>query len=134
MDRQARKLQAQREETSEKKTSTPTPTSTSTTEDSKDKVDNKVENSSNNKNAGATPAAGVAPVIAETPISDDEDMVTEDASKPRCSNCGILCHVTHATSKGEMCGTCHQVICYKVYYHILDLFKLAVRLPDGRSF
>ena len=40
MDRQARKLQAQREETSEKKTSTPTPTSvSSTTEDSKDKVD-----------------------------------------------------------------------------------------------
>merc|ERR1711935_337054 len=108
MDRQARKLQAQREETSEKKTSTPTPTSASTTEDSKDKVDNKVENSSNNKNAGATPAAGGAPVVAETPISDDEDMVTEDASKPRCSNCGILCHVTHATNKGEMCGTCHQ--------------------------
>jgi len=108
MDRQARKLQAQREETSEKKTSTPTPTSASTTEDSKDKVDNKVENSSNNKNAGATPAAGGAPVVAETPISDDEDMVTEDASKPRCSNCGILCHVTHATTKGEMCGTCHQ--------------------------
>jgi hypothetical protein len=119
MDRQARKLQAQREETSEKKTSTPTPTSASTTEDSKDKVDNKVENSSNNKNAGATPAAGVAPVIAETPISDDEDMVTGDASKPRCSNCGILCHVTHATTKGEMCGTCHQVICYKVYYIFL---------------
>ena len=108
MDRQARKLQAQREETSEKKTSTPTPTSTSTAEDSKDKVDNKVENSSgNNKNnSGATPSA---PVVAETPISDDEDMVTGDASKPRCSNCGILCHVTHATTKGEMCGTCHQV-------------------------
>ena len=115
MDRQARKLQAQREETSEKKTSTPTPTSaSSTTEDSKDKVDNKVENSSNNKNAGATPAAGGAPVVAETPISDDEDMVTEDASKPRCSNCGILCHVTHATNKGEMCGTCHQV-CFSQY-------------------
>ena len=112
MDRQARKLQAQREETSEKKTSTPTPTSASTTEDSKDKVDNKVENSSgNNKNSGATPSA---PVVAETPISDDEDMVTGDASKPRCSNCGILCHVTHATTKGEMCGTCHQV-CFSQY-------------------
>ena len=30
------------------------------------------------------------------------------ASKPKCFNCGILCHVTHATPKGQMCGTCHQ--------------------------
>jgi len=29
-------------------------------------------------------------------------------AKPRCFNCGILCNVTHATPKGQMCGTCHQ--------------------------
>ena len=22
--------------------------------------------------------------------------------------CGILCNITHATPKGQMCGTCHQ--------------------------
>merc|ERR1712109_445154 len=46
--------------------------------------------------------------VVETPISDDEDMLTEDASKPRCSNCGVLCHVIHSTPKGNMCGTCQQ--------------------------
>jgi len=91
MDRQARKLQSQREETNEKKAPTP---SASNTEDATKDTTTKATTESNNK--------------VETPISDDEDMLTEDASKPRCSNCGILCHVTHATNKGEMCGTCHQ--------------------------
>ena len=30
------------------------------------------------------------------------------SQKPKCFNCGILCHVTHSTPKGQMCGTCHQ--------------------------
>jgi len=25
-----------------------------------------------------------------------------------CMNCGISCHVTHETTKGRMCATCHQ--------------------------
>jgi hypothetical protein len=32
----------------------------------------------------------------------------QPAPKPKCFNCGILCHVTHSTPKGQMCGTCHQ--------------------------
>ncbi len=31
------------------------------------------------------------------------------ANKPKCFNCGIQCHMTHSTPKGQMCGTCHQV-------------------------
>jgi len=89
MDRQARKLQAQREDTSE---------------------------NTNSKKASTPPAASAAedskkdakPPVVETPISDDEDMAAVDASKPTCSNCGILCHVVHPTPKGDMCGTCHQ--------------------------
>ena len=97
MDRQARKLARQREESSEKnKASTPTATGSADDSATSSTATTKASNESNNK--------------VETPISDDEDMITEDASKPRCSNCGILCHVTHATNKGEMCGTCHQVI------------------------
>ncbi len=45
---------------------------------------------------------------AENSISDEEEMEVDD-SKPKCSNCGILCHVTHSTPKGNFCGTCHQV-------------------------
>lgn len=30
----------------------------------------------------------------------------EESNKPKCSNCSILCNVTHATPKGELCGTC----------------------------
>ena len=36
------------------------------------------------------------------------EMSASHSSKPKCFNCGILCHVTHATPKGQMCGTCHQ--------------------------
>ena len=55
----------------------------------------------NNKNTTTTPA--------EPSISDDEEAMDLDYSKPNCSNCGILCHVTHSTTKGNFCGTCHQV-------------------------
>ena len=81
MDRQARKLQASRDD---KETS----------------ADNKQQKDANDKTGN----------IEEVAISDDEDeMDVDDASKPKCSNCGILCHVTHNTSKGDMCGTCLSV-------------------------
>jgi len=94
MDRQARKLQSQREDTTEKKAPATKDASNIENATIKDTAI-KATTEPNNK-------------VVETPISDDEEMLTEDSSKPRCSNCGILCHVTHATSKGEMCGTCHQ--------------------------
>ena len=65
MDRQARKLQAQRED--EKKVST-----------------------------------------TEAVTISDEDEETESDDKPKCSNCGVLCHTVHSTPKGNMCGTCQQ--------------------------
>lgn len=37
-----------------------------------------------------------------------EEKETVQAPKPKCFNCGILCHLTHSTPKGQMCGTCHQ--------------------------
>ncbi|XP_040568598.1 REST corepressor 1 isoform X2 [Lepeophtheirus salmonis] len=41
--------------------------------------------------------------------SDDDDKDANSTTpKPNCFNCGILCHVTHSTPKGQMCGTCHQ--------------------------
>ena len=36
------------------------------------------------------------------------DLSSSVSNKPKCFNCGILCHFTHATPKGQMCGTCHQ--------------------------
>jgi len=105
MDRQARKLQSQREDTTETKKATPATPSASNTDDNKDAT---TKDTSTTTKATTTESNNKAVVVPETPISDDEDMLTEDASKPRCSNCGILCHVTHATSKGDMCGTCHQ--------------------------
>ena len=50
-----------------------------------------------------------SPVSADPSISDDEEEMDLDDSKPKCSNCGILCHITHTTPKGNFCGTCHQV-------------------------
>ena len=87
MDRQARKLQAQREEkgllggeeindNESDESETPAPAS-----------------SAGNANSTAAPTS--APVASQ--------------AKPKCFNCGILCHVTHSTPKGQMCGTCHQV-------------------------
>ena len=73
MDRQARKLQAQREE-----------------------------------------QGLYADDIHETSDEEDKDpkaagdQATTATSKPKCFNCGIPCHATHATPKGQMCGTCHQ--------------------------
>jgi len=81
MDRQARKLQAQRE-------------------------DNSSEESSSKDASNADPKG--AAKNSEPSISDDEEEMETDDTKPKCSNCGILCHVTHATSKGNLCGTCHQ--------------------------
>lgn len=84
MDRQARKLQAHREEVKE--------------ESKKETAENAQKNE-------------------EVTISDDEEeMETEDSSKPKCANCGILCHVTHSTPKGELCGTCLSV---SIHFHWL---------------
>jgi len=85
MDRQARKLQAQREENSKE-----TPA----------KDANPSEDANNKNTTTTTPA--------EPSISDEEEEMDVDDSKPKCSNCGILCHVTHSTTKGNFCGTCHQ--------------------------
>ncbi len=54
-----------------------------------------------------TGATGVAPISA-VDLQEDSDADEEDKQKPKCFNCGIPCHVTHATPKGQMCGTCHQ--------------------------
>merc|ERR1711953_114368 len=91
MDRQARKLQAQREENSKE-----TPSAKDTNNTSED-ANNK------NNNSTVTPAGSTDPSI-----SDDEEEMDLDDSKPKCSNCGILCHITHTTPKGNFCGTCHQ--------------------------
>merc|ERR1712226_119087 len=93
MDRQARKLQAQREENS-KETTPSTKDTNNTSEDA------------NNKNTSTTTTTTTP--AAEPSISDDEEEMDVDDSKPKCSNCGILCHVTHTTTKGNFCGTCHQ--------------------------
>ena len=59
------------------------------------------------KDASGTDPKGAAK-NSEPSISDDEEEMETDETKPKCSNCGILCHVTHSTSKGNFCGTCHQ--------------------------
>jgi len=41
-------------------------------------------------------------------ISDEDEETESEADKPKCSNCGVLCHTIHSTPKGNMCGTCHQ--------------------------
>ena len=41
--------------------------------------------------------------------SEDEEEMDLDNSKPKCSNCGILCHITHTTPDGIFCGDCRQV-------------------------
>lgn len=40
--------------------------------------------------------------------SDEEEKEAVQVPKPKCFNCGIQCHLTHSTPKGQMCGTCHQ--------------------------
>eukprot|EP00096_Caligus_rogercresseyi_P015369 TRINITY_DN7817_c0_g1_i1.p1 TRINITY_DN7817_c0_g1~~TRINITY_DN7817_c0_g1_i1.p1 ORF type:complete len:501 (-),score=173.94 TRINITY_DN7817_c0_g1_i1:271-1773(-) len=81
MDRQARKLQK---------------------EDSEMEVK---ENSDEEEKEVSTPAT---PTTNSTPNSISSSNNASSPSKPKCFNCGILCHVTHATPKGQMCGTCHQ--------------------------
>ena len=41
-------------------------------------------------------------------LIDINSYIFQVSNKPKCFNCGILCHVTHPTPKGQMCGTCHQ--------------------------
>ena len=41
--------------------------------------------------------------------SEDEEEMDVDDPKPKCSNCGILCHITHTTPDGIFCGDCRQV-------------------------
>ncbi len=98
MDRQARKLQAQREELGKVAAASALPTATEAGEKTKDAA-----NDSGAKAAAA--ASNTSPSLSD----EDDEMDATTAGKPRCSNCGILCHVTHTTPKGQMCGTCHQV-------------------------
>ena len=73
---------------------------------------------------------------AENSISDEEEMEVDD-SKPKCSNCGILCHVTHSTPKGNFCGTCHQVrlnfnFCVRFIFFMKNLnLDLTMHLKNG---
>ena len=39
---------------------------------------------------------------------DKEEEMDLDDSKPKCSNCGILCHITHTMPDGIFCGNCRQ--------------------------
>lgn len=88
MDRQARKLQAMREE-----------------QTTKDK-----EAGANSGSEKVKSDSDSAAAKEEVAISDDEEeMDQDDNSKPKCSNCGILCHNTHNTAKGDLCGTCLSV-------------------------
>ena len=46
--------------------------------------------------------------VGSSTINATGSLLSGATPKPRCFNCGILCNVTHATPKGQMCGTCHQ--------------------------
>jgi len=39
---------------------------------------------------------------------DEDDTEGSEKAEVSCMNCGISCHVTHETTKGRMCATCHQ--------------------------
>ena len=89
MDRQARKLQAQREDKG-----------LLGGEEMNDNESDESETPAPAASAGnSNSTGGAAPTTAPVTLP-----------KPKCFNCGILCHVTHSTPKGQMCGTCHQVI------------------------
>ena len=91
MDRQARKLQAQRE----------------------DKGNIGAEEINDNESdESETPAPAASSGIANASGGAAPTSASVASPKPKCFNCGILCHVTHATPKGQMCGTCYQVISY----------------------
>lgn len=118
MDRQARKLQIAREQQGYCEGNATT-------------LLNSIETSDGNSATAASAASGT-PTTAGfsttgnrisdlTVLSDDEEKEAATGAysssgsilgaatpKPRCFNCGILCNVTHATPKGQMCGTCHQ--------------------------
>jgi len=85
MDRQARKLRTAREEDKASKDADEP--------ESKKRALEDTSVSSNNR---------------EESEEEEED---EDKGSPavkRCFNCGIPCHYTHPTTKGQMCGTCQQ--------------------------
>jgi len=87
MDRQARKLQAQRE----------------------DKGNIGAEEINDNESdESETPAPAASSGIANASGGAAPTSASVASPKPKCFNCGILCHVTHATPKGQMCGTCYQ--------------------------
>lgn len=48
-----------------------------------------------------------AKTLKDIIVIDDEPEVKKE-DKPKCSNCSILCNVTHATAKGQLCGTCFR--------------------------
>jgi len=130
MDGQARKLQVQREQgllggglggaggaaasgvnTRTRGGAAAAAAAAATTTTSGDKKDNNSKSDKENSSSGAA-------ATIDSVLSDDEDEKVNSAlgtelssslsSKPKCFNCGILCHITHSTAKGEMCGTCHQ--------------------------
>jgi len=112
MDRQARKLQVQREQGS-------VPTGGVAASGGKDvKAGSEGSPKADGKDGkGEVSKENTHPSKGEEDagMSDDDvnsalgtEMSASHSSKPKCFNCGILCHVTHATPKGQMCGTCHQ--------------------------
>ena len=111
MDRQARKLQAQREDkglsageemndNESDESETPAPASSSA--------------AAGNSNSTTTTTGGPAAPTSASVASP----------KPKCFNCGILCHVTHSTPKGQMCGTCNQVMTTAKFHDLFGLLCL----------
>ena len=62
---------------------------------------NNTSEDANNKNTTTT--------TTDPSISNDEEEMDLDNSKPKCSKCRILCDITHTTTKGNFCGNCHEV-------------------------
>jgi len=89
MDRQARKLRTKRE-------------------DSKETLKEKEDKKQTGNGSGGEGSGSAKPEVALVISDDEEEDMDREEAKPRCSNCGILCHVIHSTPKGDMCGTCHQ--------------------------
>merc|ERR1719376_1526598 len=140
MDRQARKLQVQREQGLFNPATNKQDSKEGSTADNKSDAKtagNGGDKGSKEANFAASEAAAAEAAAAalDAVLSDDEDdedskssalgggggsggssaaagenggSSSGSSSKPKCFNCGILCHVTHATPKGQMCGTCHQ--------------------------
>jgi len=115
MDRQARKLQIAREQQGYNDSGSSLPNSIELSEGKSSLLQNDTASTAEE----GLPSGGNR-ISDLTLLSDDDDkevvagsttggsLLSGATPKPRCFNCGILCNVTHATPKGQMCGTCHQ--------------------------